>query len=265
MPHIKLGSVRIFYDEFGNENSKETIILLHGWNENRRIFKFQIEDLSRKYKIYILDLRGHGKSSKPRFGYFYTRMARDIDKFIKKLDIKNPIIVGHSMGGQIALQYYLKYNNCKKLILISSPYKMPTELSGIIQLGTDYMLKKLRNRLKYTRERMIANLKDNDTLDNETENFFKNINFQVPLYVTFGLVFNTLTFNIRKKLNNIKIPVLILAGEKDDLAPIYLFEKMQEEIPDCRLVKFENCGHFSFIEEPKRSNEIMMEFIDNKN
>ncbi|MHA1269058.1 MAG: alpha/beta fold hydrolase [Candidatus Helarchaeota archaeon] len=264
MGYLKIGIIKLYYEEFGIENS-QVAILLHGWNENRNIFKFQIEDLSQNYHVITLDMRGHGKSSKPRIGYSYSRMAKDLYYFNKYLEIDNPILIGHSMGGQIALTYYLKYNNCKKLVLISSPCSMPIQLLGIIRMGQEYLTKKLRAGLKYSYNVMIKNLKLISDPDNKNEiggKYTLNLKeFQVPLYVTLGLTFNALSFNVENRLKDIEIPVLILAGEKDDLIPIPIFEFMQKEIPNSKLIKFENCSHFCFIEDPKKTNQFILDFL----
>ena len=259
--YIKVSRVRLYYEEYG---SGAPIIMLHGWNENRTIFKFQIEDLSKNYRVITIDLRGHGKSSKPRLGYSYSRIVIDIKRFLDIMNIRNPIIVGHSLGGQIALEYYLKYNNCNKLVLISSPYMAPTQLSGIIRMGEKYLSKKLRSSLKYASEVMKDQRikRDSKESDDESRSIFSKKSFQVPFYVTIGLSFSGLSFNIENKLKDIKIPVLILAGEKDDLIPISVFEKMADKIPNCKLIKFENCGHFSFIEEVSRVNKNILEFLN---
>ncbi|MHA1831923.1 MAG: alpha/beta fold hydrolase, partial [Candidatus Helarchaeota archaeon] len=62
---IKINNVKLYYEEYGNPNN-ETIIMLHGWNENRNVFKYQIEEFSKYYRVITIDMRGHGKSSKPR-------------------------------------------------------------------------------------------------------------------------------------------------------------------------------------------------------
>ncbi|MHA1231120.1 MAG: alpha/beta fold hydrolase [Candidatus Helarchaeota archaeon] len=263
MPYVYIAGIKLYYEEFG---SGEPIIMLHGWNENGRIFKNQIEFFSQKgYKVYTLDMRGHGKSSKPRFGYTFYRMVNDVYYFTKKIEINNPIIIAHSMGGMVAMKYYLKYNNCKSLVLISSPCIIPIQMSGIIKLGGDYLLKKLRSGLKFASEMMLKNLQKgleiNELNDMEQKYKFDYRDFQVPLYVTISLAINSLSYNVKYKLKDFNIPVLIIAGEKDDLIPISLFENMEKEMPNCILKKFENCGHFSFIEEPIKTNEIILDFL----
>ncbi|MHA1751078.1 MAG: alpha/beta fold hydrolase [Candidatus Helarchaeota archaeon] len=263
---IKINNVKLYYEEYGNPNN-ETIIMLHGWNENRNVFKYQIEEFSKYYRVITIDMRGHGKSSKPRTGYSYTFMAKDLYHFLKKLEINNPIIIGHSMGGQIALKYYLRFDNCKKLVLISSPSTMPIQLFGAIKLGQEYLTKKLRAGLRYASETFLKNFLSSQGTDNQQISQkdikldFKD--FQVPLYVTIGITFNALSFNVQEKLDQIKIPVLILAGVKDDLIPISEFEFMAEKIPNCKLIKFPDCGHFSFIEKPAKINQIILDFLKN--
>ena len=92
--------VRLSYLEAG---SGKPLVLIPGWSQTAEQFKFQLEGLSDRYHVIALDLRGHGDSDKPVFGYRIQRLAKDVADVLKALDLKDVTILGHSMGCFVVL------------------------------------------------------------------------------------------------------------------------------------------------------------------
>ena len=81
------------------------IVLLHGLASNSRIWDMVAPILSQKYRVVALDQRGHGDTDKPDHGYEFASVIDDLNRFINIMDFEKPIIVGHSWGGDVALEY----------------------------------------------------------------------------------------------------------------------------------------------------------------
>ncbi len=114
------------------------IIFIHGWASTRNFWHYQMESLSKRALTIALDLRGHGDSDKPLPGnYKLDRMAEDVVELAQALSLREPYLVGHSMGSIIAViaSYSLP---AKKIILLSPTHEMP---SGIQLLATVVLLK----------------------------------------------------------------------------------------------------------------------------
>ena len=92
--------------------------MIHGLSSSSFLWKPLIDELGDKFNFYALDLRGHGLSSKPETGYDLEVLSNDINLFIKKLNLKNIIIMGQSMGAEVSIITSLKNKNIKGCIAI---------------------------------------------------------------------------------------------------------------------------------------------------
>lgn len=114
MPILNHNNGNINYEVRGEG---DPIVLIHGFALDSRIWEKQVEELSKTNKVITYDLRGFGKSSLPNGKYSHTE---DLHELLKELNIQDPKIVGHSFGGEIAVEYALNYpNEVNNLVLIS--------------------------------------------------------------------------------------------------------------------------------------------------
>ena len=129
--YIKLDDINLYYEKYGNK--KQEIIILPGWGDNRKTFYYLINYLKDYFTIYIIDYPGFGNSKFPDKDLTIYDYKEFIIKFIKKLKIKNPIIIAHSFGGRIT-SLLVKEIKVKKLLLIS--------VAGIKRIDLKLILKK---------------------------------------------------------------------------------------------------------------------------
>ncbi|MUM78376.1 alpha/beta fold hydrolase [Pseudodesulfovibrio sp. F-1] len=102
------------------------VIFVHGWTMSSRFWRRQ-HGLADSYQIVTLDLRGHGRSETPIRGHTIPRYARDLREVIRALDIKGATLVGWSMGGSVALEYWQQFGSDRLsgiALVESSPYPM---------------------------------------------------------------------------------------------------------------------------------------------
>lgn len=92
------------YKTFGDPASKETLLFIHCWNCNQNYWKTMIPNLKKDYYIVTLDLPGHGESQTKILDWNFESVAKEIQTLSDKLKLKNVILVGHSMGGPLALK-----------------------------------------------------------------------------------------------------------------------------------------------------------------
>ncbi len=161
---------------YENIGEGRPIILLHGNGEDHKIFNKLISLLSKDYSVYAIDSRCHGNSEKTK-NISYNILMEDIVAFIEKLGLKNPILYGFSDGGIIGLLLASRYPNVLSKLIISGANTNPFALK-----------RKWRYLFKVTYF---------FTRSNKIEMMLKEPNIQ------------------KDDLNNIKIPVLVLAGEND--------------------------------------------------
>jgi pimeloyl-ACP methyl ester carboxylesterase len=106
---LQTEDLRLGYRTMGK--GEPTLILIHGLASNQHIWDLLAPLLADKYQLYTLDQRGHGSSEKPPTGYDFDTITKDLHLFIQNLEIGNPIIIGHSWGGNVALNYAAQYPN----------------------------------------------------------------------------------------------------------------------------------------------------------
>jgi len=117
MSKLKVNNGEIFYSVFGESNTN-IIVLIHGFALDSRVWKLQIDELSKRNKVIVYDLRGFGKSSEPNGEYDHVE---DLYSLMKFLNIKKALIVGHSFGGAIAINFALEHKKMVEGLILLSP------------------------------------------------------------------------------------------------------------------------------------------------
>lgn len=118
---VELRGLTFHYREYGT--SGRPIVLLHGVASNSRIWITTAPRLADEFSLYTLDQRGHGESAKPDTGYDFETVVSDLDAFIDGLGLQQPVIVGHSWGGNVALEYAATHpDGIAGLIMVDGGY-----------------------------------------------------------------------------------------------------------------------------------------------
>jgi len=259
----------INYDIHRIRNSKEFLIFIHGVGGDLTRWK-KIRSFFHKLKISTLaiDLRGHGKSDKPKFleDYKLKKFAQDIREIIKKERIKNPILVGHSLGGMITLTFQDLYPElAKKYIIIGSCYKTPRKLKKIfkkIEYPITLLNKKFRTTFPKRRKTYNSNKKILKKLE---KNNILRIIIDV-LKTSFKSWLFTLEninhFEGENILKTITKPVLILSGGKDSIINVKNSRRLHELIKGSKLKIFPKGEHILPLTNPKEVSDEIYNFIE---
>jgi len=260
---------KIWYDY--KKKKGPCLIFLHGWANDWTTWKKEIQDFKRKgYSTLTLDLRGHGKSDKPlkRSQYKLDAFAKDVHEIIKKEKIKDFVLIGHSMGGMLALAYYKKYNKTNKpkgLILCDTTYrnvfihKKIEFLSPFVGHVLDFLLKNKKIHKKH-----FKHLKEVDLTKYKNKNkfliFYKGLHTS-SLKSVFACLESMMKFDATKMLKKINIPTLIIQGRKDSILPekdaLEMFDKIKGS--DLKLVP--NGKHLVNLNSPKLVDKYIETFL----
>ena len=100
---ITLDGLNFFYRDWGG--SGQPVVLLHGLASTCHIWDQVAPLLAEDYRVIAMDQRGHGESAKPDYGYDFASVGKDLEGLLEGKDLRNPIIVGHSWGGDVALEF----------------------------------------------------------------------------------------------------------------------------------------------------------------
>lgn len=245
-------SYSIHFEKYGE--GKKKIVILPGWGDTRRTFDFMIHHLKKNYTVYIMDYPGFGQSifpDKDLTVYDYTNIIRD---FIESERIDNPIIIAHSFGGRIAtlLTGYYK-DKVDRLILIDSAGIRPRKnLYKILKTYTYKFLKKLKIFLPKRKRNLY--LKRLLHLFGSTD--YKALNQN--MYQTFR---NIVNLDLKYYFKSIDVKTLILWGKKDKDTPVKDAYTIHKYIKNSKLYVFPNATHYSYLNFPAMTNQMIDEFI----
>jgi pimeloyl-ACP methyl ester carboxylesterase len=125
--------VTLRYDEAGSGDPP--IILIHGWCCDRTYWREQVPHLAKDHRVVALDLRGHGGSEKPDQDYTIAGFVDDLEWFIRDRGLVQPVVVGHSMGGTIALNLARRHPEIARgIVMVDSPVApLPETLQPLVQ------------------------------------------------------------------------------------------------------------------------------------
>lgn len=131
MSHLSRDGIKLSYEETG---SGQPLLFVHGWCCDRSYFAPQVEHFRRSHRVVAVDLRGHGESDKPRQDYTMAAFADDLNWLCTQLRIERPVIIGHSMGGVIALVTAWRFPALPAAIVsVDSPILAPPETAAAVR------------------------------------------------------------------------------------------------------------------------------------
>lgn len=249
--NIKVNGLNINYEVSGEG---APVILLHGWLCSLDTMK-PIANVLQNFKVYNIDLPGFGKSDMPEKPFNTNDFGNFLDGFIKKLDIENPILIGHSNGGRTILNYTGRnLGKVNKIVLIDSAGIKPKRKVGYyIKVYTFKTLKKFLGifpdveMFNNIRERVLGKFGSSD---------YKNS--PEILRKTMSTIINEDQTELMK---NIKVPTLLLWGENDTDTPIQDGKIMEQNIENSSLITIKDAGHFSYLDSYNECMEIIKNFL----
>ena len=219
--------------------------------------------LGKYYRTYALDFWGFGESGKKRNTYEVQDFVKLVDQFMEQLGISQAPLVGHSMGGTVSLSVAYQYpQRTNKVVVIGSPIHgsslaLPLKLAGYRSIAwmlfNSMGLFRLGMRLYspfICKDERFPNMMDQDLSRTTLESFLVSI---ATLKKT----------DLRPRLKEITQPVMGMYGEKDNIVHPNQWKPLLEGVPNARIERFENAGHFIMIDQPQICLEKIKDFLDN--
>ena len=130
---VNLGDITLHYTDWGGKG--RDLVLVHGLASTSHIWDLVAPLLTENFRVIALDLRGHGESAKPDSGYDFQTVATDLHRFINEIDLREPVLVGHSWGADVVLVHGATYDgSASGLVLVDGGF---LELKGVPDLTLD--------------------------------------------------------------------------------------------------------------------------------
>ena len=258
MKQILYKNTAISFSDIGKGTA---VVLLHGFLENKTMWRELVPSLAKKNRVISIDLLGHGETDCLGYIHSMEENAEIVDAILSHLRIRKAVFIGHSMGGYVALAFAeLDINKVKGLVLLNS-----TALEDSVErkINRDRAIKAVKqNYINFVRM-SIANLfseNNRDRLKNEIENV-KLEALKTPLQ---GIVASLEGMKIRKDrqfiLKETDFPKLLILGEKDGVL-LYKDNVSQIVATNTELISFPD-GHMSHIENKEELEKVIVSFLN---
>jgi len=237
----KIKNIDVNYIQYGNPKGKD-VILLHGWGQNIEMMK-PIGDNLEDYHITILDFPGFGDSEEPSSAmtiYDYTDI---LEELLDDLKIRNPIVMGHSFGGRVAIVYASR-NKVEKLVLFGAPC--------------------IRNERKSTKEKVLKGLKKLPGMNGIGEymkKFIGSDDYRNASPIMRETLVNTVNEDLTECAKKIEAPTLLIWGTLDTAAPIEDAKKLEGLLIDGALIELPGCTHYAYLEALPQVINILNNFL----
>jgi len=249
---MKVNDIELYYEVYGEG---EPLILCHGWMDDCSIWKSQIEFFAKKYKVIVYDHRGHGKSDKPEKNYSIQTLSNDLYSLIQKLNLEKIMIMGNSMGGMTAMVFALGHpDKVSKLVLVGTTARMAFSIR--VQLWI------MMHILPYESfARGVIDYKYYEPSEQVIKEAMERA-LRTPKYAAHecSLEF-TKNYDSRDRISKIKVPTLIIVGDKDKITPVEMSQHLSRKIEGSKLEIIPNSKHIPMIDKVKELNEITEKFI----
>lgn len=247
---------------FTDTRKGRCIVFLHGFLESLEIWEDYSKMLSKRYRVICIDLPGHGKSE--NIGYVHTMelMADCVKEVLHSLQITKCVMIGHSMGGYVALAFAEKYErNLRGFALFHSHAAPDSEEK---KKDRDKAILSVKRNPKILINELIPNLfapENKLKFRNEIEKLKQS----AAAMTRRGIVNCLEGMKDREDRKNIlkktKVPALFILGKKDSVMNYDLLKPQSALSENIQLVSLENSGHMGFVEEKEECYIAIKRFI----
>jgi pimeloyl-ACP methyl ester carboxylesterase len=260
---IDIDGRSIHYVQAGQGDS---VVLIHGWNGSTFDLRYVIPELAQRYRVVAIDLLGYGYSARPADGdYSVAGQGELVDRMMDRLGIKRAVVLGHSMGGAIAMWLALHYpERVQRLILVDSA--TVKEMSrgrnwGLVLRPLLPLLAPVLLRKRIVRRGLRSAVHDPARVTPETlEGHLRLLRMKGHLRAQA----KQLSDRRRDEAfdaGQVRQPTLILWGEHDRWIPLSTGEELARLIPNARLVAIRSAGHLPLEEQPALCNRELLQFL----
>lgn len=235
------------------------VIMLHGYTDSWFSFSTVLPLLNNKYRVYILDQRGHGDSDRPTGGYAMQQFAADVIAFMDAMNIKQATIVGHSMGSFVAQHVAaLAPERVNKLVLEGSAttIRNNTVLELQREIGT------LSDQVpeKFVREFQLSTVYQ--PLSQEFLQSIMKQSMKIPANVWREVMAEMVAPYADVELKKIKTPTLIVWGDKETIFPRSEQDSLVSALKNSKLRVYADTGHAPHWERPEWFVKDLQDFIN---
>ena len=237
---ININNVNVNYIQYGEGKD---VLLLHGWGQNIQMMKPIGDNLCSNHRITIIDFPGFGESDEPSTPWSIDDYSLLIENLVRELNIRKPIVMGHSFGGRVAIHFSAN-NPIEKLVLFGSPCIRENKK---LPLSTR-ILKKLRT------------LPGMDKLGEEMKKYIGSRDYKAASPIMRQTLVNVINEDLSSYARKIEEPTLLIWGEVDTEAPVDDARELEKIMTDAALIILPGT-HYAYLENLGQVINILNSFL----
>lgn len=278
-PSLQYRTIHGYKRAFRIAGSGPAILLIHGIGDNSTTWNVIHAKLAQRFTVIAPDLLGHGKSDKPRADYSVAAYANGMRDLLSVLDIERVTIVGHSLGGGVAMQFAYQFPQLVERLILVSAGGVTKDVNFVLRMASLPMgseaLALLRLPLVLPAVQIAGQIVGKaigtTALGHDLPNMLRVLNdlpertasaaFSRTLRAVVDWRGQIVTMLDRCYLTD-AIPVQIIWGTKDAVVPVRHARMAHAAMPGSRLEIFDGSGHFPFHHDPARFIEVVERFVD---
>lgn len=250
--NINIDGLNIEYTEMGQG---QEVLLLHGWGSSFDVYNGIMNTLKDRCRLIALNFPGCGNSDTMHSPWNLDDYCNFVIKFIKLLNLNNPILIGHSHGGRVILKLTASgMLNPPKIILLDSAGLIPKK--SLKQKLRAKSFKAIKTVLSLP---VVKNYSED--LLNKARRHYGSADYNAAPEVLRKTMVSLVNTDLRDILHQIKCPTLLIWGENDTATPLSDAKIIESKISDAGLCVIKGAGHYSFCENPYQAHAILNSFI----
>lgn len=250
MTQILIDGMKIEYHASG---SGKDVLLLHGWGVDSATMEPMRQHLEASCHAVSVDLPGFGESEAPPFAWTVYDYADFVERFIAALGLTDPILLGHSFGGRLSIILGSRGVGSRLILTDAAGILPKRSWKYYVRVYSYKAAKKIFSipPLRPLKDKVLKIwIKNNPSSDySQAQGVMRKIFVQV------------VNEDLQPLLEKINRSTLLIWGADDTATPLSDGKLMEKLIPDAGLVVFEDCGHYPFLQQPRRFYNVIDYFI----
>lgn len=239
------------------------MVLVHGFCGARSIWQLQVSELARSHMVIAVDLRGHGDSDKPQGSDQYSIgvCADDLNGLLERLGIPSAVFMGQSMGTLVCQQLSLAHPERVRALVLAGALAGSPPAGTIVGPWVERIVEEIEAKGLGEYLKTIVPFWFSPGFDPAVISSFTRDCFKAAQHAAVAFCRAVSGFSIRDKLSAIRVPTLIVVGEKDGRTPVEEAEYINRRIPDAWLKIIKGAGHMANVEKPEEFNRAVSAFL----
>lgn len=251
---------RVHYESHGK--GKDAVVFIHGWTCDLTFWKGQAPVYGSRRAL-LIDLPGHGRSEKPQVAHTQERFARSIDAVMRDAGVERAVLVGHSMGGPVALTFLRLFpQKTRALVLVDSllpPAPKDDAERAKQKAGAEAALRAFsETEYQETSRKMLESMFSDHTSTTLREDIRSKM-MAAPHHVRLSALEGMLALEPPKPGDTYDLPVLAVMAARSARAGYEA--RLRTIFPRLTYQEWEGFGHFLMMEDPERFNATLSGFL----